>query len=45
MTDLKLPADNLCKWPRALPHCRPGRASQERKPIHRGRFVGLSDSR
>ena len=31
------PPDNFCIWPRALPRCRPCRASQGRKPIRRGR--------
>ena len=31
------PPDNFCIWPRALPRCRPCRASRGRKPIRRGR--------
>ena len=33
------PAANSCIWPRALPRCRPCRASHGRKPIRRGRCV------
>ena len=37
---MKLPRrDNFCIWPRALPRCRPCRASRGRKPIRRGRCV------
>ena len=31
------PPQTSCIWPRALPHCRPCRASRGRKPIRRGR--------
>ena len=35
---MKLPRrSNFCIWPRALPRCRPCRASHGRKPIRRGR--------
>ena len=35
---MKLPRrSNSCIWPRALPRCRPCRASHGRKPIRRGR--------
>ena len=36
---MKLPRrSNFCIWPRALPRCRPCRASRGRKPIRRGRY-------
>ena len=35
-------ADNFCIWPRALPRCRPCRASRGRKPIRRGRCASSS---
>ena len=34
--------DNFCIWPRALPRCRPCRASRGRKPIRRGRCASSS---
>ena len=36
------PPDNFCIWPRALPRCRPCRASLGRKPIRRGRCASSS---
>ena len=40
---MKLPRrDNFCIWPRALPRCRPCRASRGRKPIRRGRCASSS---
>ena len=40
---MKLPRrDNFCIWPRALPRCRPSRASRGRKPIRRGRCASSS---
>ena len=33
--------DNFCIWPRALPRCRPCRASRGRKPIRRGRCASI----
>ena len=39
---MKLPRrDNFCIWPRALPRCRPCRASRGRKPIRRGRCASI----
>jgi hypothetical protein len=34
---MNFPAEIFCIWLRALPRCRPCRASQRRKPIRRGR--------
>ena len=39
---MKLPRrDNFCIWQRALPRCRPCRASRGRKPIRRGRCASI----
>ena len=35
------PPNNFCIWPRALPRCRPCRASRGRKPIRRGRCASI----
>jgi hypothetical protein len=35
-------AEHFCIWPRALPRCRPRRASHGRKPTQRGRCASLS---
>ena len=35
------PPRNFCIWPRALPRCRPSRASLGRKPIRRGRCASI----
>ena len=42
---MKLPRRKFCIWQRALPRCRPCRASHGRKPIRRGRCAGLSGLR